>query len=73
MRRPIAVLAMALAAPAGAALPTPDKDDGGIKLPPQGMLDDQQVADVLNYAREIFAKTPSTITDKDVAAQRAKP
>ena len=34
MRRLIAVLAIALATPAGAALPTPDKDDGGIKLPP---------------------------------------
>jgi glucose/arabinose dehydrogenase len=35
MRRLIAaVFATALASPAGAALPTPDKDDGGIKLPP---------------------------------------
>jgi glucose/arabinose dehydrogenase/mono/diheme cytochrome c family protein len=39
----------------------------------QGMLDDQQVADVLNYARQMFAKTPSAITAMDVAAQRAKP
>jgi len=39
----------------------------------QGMLDDQQVADVLNFARQTFAKTPSAITARDVAAQRAKP
>jgi len=38
-----------------------------------GMLDDQQVADVLNYARQTFAKAPSSITARDVAAQRAKP
>jgi len=39
----------------------------------QGTLSDQQVADVLNYSRRTFAKAPSAITAKDVAAQRAKP
>jgi mono/diheme cytochrome c family protein len=39
----------------------------------QGMLDDQQVADVLNYARQTFAKAPSSITAAEVAAQRARP
>ena len=34
VRAALASAAVALAAPAGAALPTPDKDDGAIKLPP---------------------------------------
>ena len=36
-------------------------------------LSDQEIADGLNYTRRRFAKVPSTITSKDVAAQRAKP
>jgi len=39
----------------------------------QGTLSDQQVADVLNYARRTFAGTASAIEARDVAAQRAKP
>jgi glucose/arabinose dehydrogenase len=36
-------------------------------------LTDQEIADGLNYTRKRFANVPSTITAKDVAAQRAKP
>jgi glucose/arabinose dehydrogenase len=36
-------------------------------------LTDQEIADGLNYTRRRFANIPSTITAKDVAAQRAKP
>ncbi len=39
----------------------------------QGMLSDQQVADVLNYARRTFTGTTSAIEARDVAAQRARP
>ena len=39
----------------------------------QGMLSDQQVADVLNYARRTFTGTVSAIEARDVAAQRARP
>lgn len=37
------------------------------------VLTDQEIADGLNYTRRRFANIPSTITPKDVAAQRAKP
>jgi glucose/arabinose dehydrogenase len=39
----------------------------------QGMLSDQQVADVLNYARRTFTGTTSAIEARDVATQRARP
>jgi glucose/arabinose dehydrogenase/cytochrome c5 len=39
----------------------------------QGMLSDQEVADVLNYARRTFTGTTSAIEARDVAAQRARP
>ncbi len=39
----------------------------------QGMLSDQQVADVLNYARRTFAKAPPSIKATDVATERARP
>lgn len=37
-----------------------------------GALTDQEIADGLNYTRLRFANVASTITPKDVAAQRAK-
>ena len=42
-------------------------------MPPLAALGDDQIADVLNYARQMFGKTAGKVTAKDVAAQRAKP
>ena len=42
-------------------------------MPPLMALSDQQIADVLNYARRMFAKAASPIAAQDVAAQRNKP
>jgi mono/diheme cytochrome c family protein len=42
-------------------------------MPPLAALSDQQVADVIGYARRMFAKAASPIAARDVAAQRAKP
>jgi glucose/arabinose dehydrogenase/cytochrome c551/c552 len=43
-------------------------------MPPLNSLSDQQVADVLNYARRMFAGAPTPkVAARDVGAQRAKP
>jgi mono/diheme cytochrome c family protein len=42
-------------------------------MPTFEVLKDQEIADVLNYARTAFGKRPSAITAAQVAAIRAKP
>jgi len=42
-------------------------------MPPLAALSDDQIADVLNYARQMFGKAAGKVTARDVAAQRAKP
>jgi len=42
-------------------------------MPEMSNLTDEQIADVLNFARRTFARTPSSITARDVAAERARP
>jgi glucose/arabinose dehydrogenase len=42
-------------------------------MPELSALGDQEIADVLNYARRTFGKLAASIAPRDVAAQRAKP
>ena len=39
-------------------------------MPPQAYITDQQVADVLNYVRNVLGKYPSQVTTDEVAAIR---